>query len=97
MIKTIEKTFENIAKDKMVKLAEADIDINRIISFSFTWSYMENDVVQNSIITVTKDDIFVDDVSHLEDMPEGSVLVIASKSKPVNLIYFATPVEKTTD
>lgn len=97
VIKTIEKTFENIAKDKMVKLAEADIDINRIISFSVTWSYMENDVVQNSIITVTKDDIFVDDVSHLEDMPEGSVLVIASKSKPVNLIYFATPVEKTTD
>ena len=97
VIKTIEKTFENIAKDKMVKLAEADIDINRIISFSFTRSYMENDVVQNSIITVTKDDIFVDDVSHLEDMPEGSVLVIVSKSKPVNLIYFATPVEKATD
>lgn len=96
VIKTIEKTFENIAKDKMVKLAEADIDINRIISFSFTESYMENDVVQNLVITVTKDDIFVDDVSHLEDMPEGSVLVIVSKSKPVNLIYFATPVEKTT-
>lgn len=33
VIKTIEKTFENIMEDKLVKLADVDIDINRIVSY----------------------------------------------------------------
>lgn len=33
VIKTIEKAFENITEDKPVKLADADIDINRIVSY----------------------------------------------------------------
>lgn len=88
VIKTIEKTFENITETKLVKLADADIDINRIVSYSVSGTDGEN--TYNIIVT----DFLIDDISEMVDKPTGSVFDIRSNDErgPI-LNYFAVPVE----
>lgn len=87
-IKTIEKTFENITETKLVKLADADIDINRIVSYSMSGTDGEN--TYNIIVT----DILIDDISEMVDKPTGSVFVIVPNEGPGPILtYFAVPVE----
>lgn len=86
--KTIEKTFENITEAKLVKLADADIDINRIVSYSVSGTDGEN--TYNIIVT----DILIDDISEMVDKPTGSVFDIRpNDGRGRNLNYFAVPVE----
>lgn len=88
VINTIEKTFENITEAKIVKLADADIDINRIVSYSVSWTDGEN--TDNIIVT----DILIDDISEMFDKPIGSVFDIRSnEGRGPILNYFAVPVE----
>ena len=88
VIKTIEKTFENITETKPVKLADADIDINRIVSYSMSGTDGEN--TYNIIVT----NILIDDVSEFFDKPTGSVFNIRSNDgHGPTLDYFAVPVE----
>ena len=88
VIKTIEKTFDNITEVKIVKLADADIDINRIVSYSMSLTYEEN--TDNIIVT----DILINDVSEFFDKPTGSVFEIRSNEGPGPILdYFAVPVE----
>ena len=88
VIKAIEKTFDNITEDKIVKLADADIDINRIVSYSMSLTYEEN--TDNIIVT----DILINDVSEFFDKPIGSVFEIRSNEGPGPILdYFAVPVE----
>ena len=89
MIKTIEKTFENITEDNFVKLADADIDINRIVSYSESGTDGEN--TYNFVVT----DILIEDVSDTADKPTGSVFYIMPNNEepgPI-LAYFAVPFE----
>ena len=89
MIKTIEKTFENITEDNFVKLADADIDINRIVSYSESGTDGEN--TYNFVVT----DILIEDVSDTVDKPTGSVFYIMPNNEepgPI-LAYFAVPFE----
>ena len=88
VIKTIEKTFENITETKLVKLADADIDINRIVSYSMSGTDGEN--TYNIIVT----DFLIDDISEMVDKPTGSVFDIRSnEGRGPILNYFAVPVE----
>ena len=88
VIKTIEKTFENITEFKFVKLADADIDINRIVSYSMSETDGEN--TYNFIAT----DILIDDISEMLDKPTGSVFDIRSNDGRGPIInYFAVPFE----
>lgn len=88
VIKTIEKTFENITETKPVKLADANIDINRIVSYSMSGTDGEN--TYNNIVT----DILIDDVSEFYNKPTGSVFVIRPNEGPgPELDYFAVPFE----
>ena len=88
VIKTIEKTFENITETKPVKLADADIDINRIVSYSTSANDGEN--TYNIIVT----DILIDDISDMFNKPTGSVFEIRSnEGRGPIMDYFAVPVE----
>lgn len=88
VIKTIKKTFENITETKPVKLADADIDINRIVSYSVSGTDGEN--TYNLIVT----DILIDDISDIGNEPTGSIFVIMPNERPgPSLTYFAVPVE----
>lgn len=88
VIKTIEKTFENITETKIVKLADANIDINRIVSYSMSWTDGEN--TNNIIVT----DILIDDISEGFDKPTGSIFEIRSNDGHGPFMdYFAVPVE----
>ena len=89
VIKTIEKTFENITEDNFVKLADAGIDINRIVSYSKSGTDGEN--TYNFVVT----DILIEDVSGTADKPTGSVFYIMPNNEapgPI-LAYFAVPFE----
>ena len=88
VIKTIEKTFENITETKPVKLADANIDINRIVSYSVSGTDGEN--TYNIIVT----DILIDDISEMFDKPAGSVFDIKSNKEQGPIMnYFAVPFE----
>ena len=88
VINTIEKTFENITENKNVKLADADIDINRIVSYSVSGTDGEN--TYNFIVT----DILINDISEMGNKPTGSVFDIRSNEGPgPYLTYFAVPFE----
>ena len=92
VIKTIEKTFENITESKPVKLADANIDINRIVSYSMSGTDGEN--TYNIIVT----DILIDDISEMVNKPTGSVFEIRSnEGRGPILDYFAVPVEISDD
>lgn len=88
VIKTIEKTFENITETKIVKLADADIDINSIVSYSISGTDGEN--TYNVIVT----NILIDDISEGFDKPTGSIFEIRSNDGHGPIMdYFAVPVE----
>lgn len=89
VINTIEKTFENITETKIVKLADANIDINRIVSYSMSGTDGEN--TYNFVVT----NILIGDVSETYDRPTGSIFEIRpNNEKPGPIMdYFAVPVE----
>ena len=88
VIKTIEKTFENITETNAVKLADANIDINRIVSYSMSGTDGEN--TYNFVVT----DILIEDVSEFFDKPTGSIFEIRpNDGRGPIMDYFAVPVE----
>ena len=89
VINTIEKTFENITETTFVKLADADIDINRIVSYSMSADDGEN--TYNFIVT----DILIEDISELFGKPTGSIFdIMPNNEEPGPIMkYFAVPFE----